>query len=111
MIRQWQISLGFTWLVAGRSLFKVLSTAICHVLALGTMGHCVLICIWINEVTDSPRMVQLGTTVTGTTSFWWSPRRVADRFDRLRTIQWQLAVLIPIVAVIGLLEVTEQLIG
>ncbi len=62
-------------------------------------------------MTDSPRMVQL----TGTTM--WAPLLLggalggvfADRFDRLRTIQWQLAALVPMVVLIGLLEITGQL--
>ena len=62
-------------------------------------------------MTDSPRMVQL----TGTTM--WAPLLLggalggvfADRFDRLRTIQWQLAALVPLVVLVGLLEVTGQL--
>ena len=62
-------------------------------------------------MTDSPRMVQL----TGTTM--WAPLLLggalggvfADRFDRLRTIQWQLAALVPMVVLVGLLEVTGQL--
>ena len=74
-------------------------------------GIAFLSAFWINEVTDSPRMVQLtGTTMWAPLLFGGALGGVfADRFDRLRTIQWQLAVLIPIVAVIGLLEVTEQL--
>ena len=62
-------------------------------------------------MTDSPRMVQL----TGTTM--WAPLLLggalggvfADRFDRLRTIQWQLAALVPMVVLVGLLEMTGQL--
>ena len=62
-------------------------------------------------MTDSPRMVQL----TGTTM--WAPLLLggalggvfADRFDRLRTIQWQLAALVPMVVLVGLLEITGQL--
>ncbi|HBU40978.1 MAG TPA: hypothetical protein DEB59_11010, partial [Acidimicrobiaceae bacterium] len=74
-------------------------------------GIAFLSAFWINEVTDSPRMVQLtGTTMWAPLLFGGALGGVfADRFDRLRTIQWQLAVLIPIVAGIGLLEVTEQL--
>ncbi len=33
----------------------------------------------------------------------------ADRFDRLRTIQWQLALLVPMVVLIGLLESSSRL--
>ena len=74
-------------------------------------GIAFLSAFWINEVTDSPRMVQLtGTTMWAPLLFGGALGGVfADRFDRLRTIQWQLAVLIPIVVLIGLLEVSEQL--
>jgi len=56
-------------------------------------------------------MVQL----TGTTM--WAPLLLggalggvfADRFDRLRTVQWQLALLIPMVVLIGFLESIDQL--
>lgn len=74
-------------------------------------GIAFLSAFWINEMTDSPRMVQL----TGTTM--WAPLLLggvlggvfADRFDRLRTIQWQLALLIPMVVLIGLLESSSRL--
>ena len=74
-------------------------------------GIAFLSAFWINEMTDSPRMVQL----TGTTM--WAPLLLggalggvfADRFDRLRTIQWQLAALVPMVVLVGLLEMTGQL--
>ncbi len=74
-------------------------------------GIAFLSAFWINDMTDSPRMVQL----TGTTM--WAPLLLggalggvfADRFDRLRTIQWQLAALVPMVVLVGLLEMTGQL--
>ena len=74
-------------------------------------GIAFLSAFWINEVTDSPRMVQL----TGTTM--WAPLLLggalggvfADRFDRLRTVQWQLALLIPMVLLIGFLESSSRL--
>ena len=74
-------------------------------------GIAFLSAFWINDMTDSPRMVQL----TGTTM--WAPLLLggalgsvlADRFDRLRTIQWQLAGLVPIVVLVGFLELIGQL--
>lgn len=74
-------------------------------------GIAFLSAFWINDVTDSPRMVQLtGTTMWAPLLFGGALGGVfADRFDRLRTIRWQLALLIPIVVVVGLLEVSQQL--
>ena len=70
-----------------------------------------LCAFWVNEVTDSPRMVQL----TGTTM--WAPLLLggalggvfADRFDRLRSIRWQLALLAPTVVMVGFLELNDSL--
>ncbi|MEC7917034.1 MAG: MFS transporter [Actinomycetota bacterium] len=74
-------------------------------------GIAFLSAFWVNDVTDSPRMVQLtGTTMWAPLLFGGAMGGVfADRFDRLRTIQWQLALLIPMVLLVGLLEVSEQL--
>jgi predicted MFS family arabinose efflux permease len=65
----------------------------------------------VNQVTDSPRLVQL----TGTTM--WAPLLfggaiggvIADRFDRARTVKVQLAVLVPMVALMGWLELSGRL--
>ena len=74
-------------------------------------GIAFLCAFWINEVTDSPRMVQLtGTTMWAPLLFGGALGGVfADRFDRLRTIQWQLALLGPTVAFVGLLEMNNRL--
>jgi len=61
---------------------------------------------YVNDVTDSPRLVQL------TGSALWAPLLfggilggvIADRFDRLRTIRAQLIVLIPMLTAIGVSE-------
>ena len=68
-------------------------------------GIAFLAAFQINEMTDSPRLVQL----TGTAM--WGPLLfggilgglVADRFDRARTIRTQLMVLIPLVCAVGVL--------
>ena len=74
-------------------------------------GIAFLCAFWINEVTDSPRMVQrTGTTMWAPLLFGGALGGVfADRFDRLRTIQWQLALLVPTVAFVGLLEMNNRL--
>ena len=56
-------------------------------------------------------MVQLtGTTMWAPLLFGGALGGVfADRFDRLRTIQWQLALLVPTVAFVGLLEMNNRL--
>jgi predicted MFS family arabinose efflux permease len=64
-----------------------------------------------NELTDSPRMVQL----TGT--FMWGPLlfagliggAVSDRFDRRRTVVVQLAAMIPLTALMGVLALSGHL--
>ena len=74
-------------------------------------GIAFLSAFWVNVVTDSPRMVQL----TGTTM--WAPLLLggaiggvmADRFDRLRTVRLQLALLVPVVVVVGVLELKDSL--
>ena len=74
-------------------------------------GIAFLSAFWVNDVTDSPRMVQL----TGTTM--WAPLLLggaiggvmADRFDRLRTVRLQLALLVPVVVVVGVLELKDSL--
>ncbi len=66
---------------------------------------------YVNELTDSPRLVQL------TGAVMWAPLLlvgalggvIADRFDRLRTVQIQLAVMVPLVLLIGLAERSDQL--
>ncbi len=65
----------------------------------------------VNELTDSPRLVQL----TGTTL--WAPLLIggvvggliADRLDRRRTLLSLLALLIPASAIIGVLDLAGQL--
>ncbi len=65
----------------------------------------------VNELTDSPRMVQL----TGTAM--WAPLLlggvvggvIADRFNRLTTIRMQLLALIPAVILVGGLEMLGEL--
>ena len=74
-------------------------------------GIAFLSAFWVNDVTDSPRMVQL----TGTTM--WAPLLLggalggvfADRFDRLRTVQFQLGLLVPMVVLVGILELNDLL--
>lgn len=74
-------------------------------------GIAFLSAFWVNDITDSPRMVQL----TGTTM--WAPLLLggaiggvmADRFDRLRTVRLQLALLVPVVVVVGVLELKDSL--
>ncbi len=64
----------------------------------------------VNEVTDSPRLVQL------TGSALWAPLLlggvlggvVADRFDRLRTIRVQLLVLVPLLLAVGAAERADR---
>ena len=65
----------------------------------------------VNEMTDSPRLVQL------TGSALWAPLLfggvlggvIADRFDRLRTVRAQLVVLVPCLVAIGLAERAGEL--
>ena len=65
----------------------------------------------VNEMTDSPRLVQL------TGSALWAPLLfggvlggvIADRFDRLRTGRAQLVVLVPCLVAIGLAERAGEL--
>lgn len=65
----------------------------------------------INQLTSSPRMVQL------TGAVMWAPLLlggaiggvISDRFDRRRTVRLQTAVLVPFVAVIGFAERAGQL--
>lgn len=65
----------------------------------------------VNQITGSPRMVQL------TGAIMWAPLLlggaiggvVSDRFDRRRTVRLQTALLVPFVAVVGLAERTGQL--
>ncbi len=66
---------------------------------------------YVNELTDSPRLVQL------TGAVMWAPLLlvgalggvIADRLDKLRTVQVQLVVLIPLVFLIGWAERSGQL--
>ena len=66
---------------------------------------------YVNELTDSPRLVQL------TGAVMWAPLLLvgalggvlADRFDRLRTVQIQLAVIIPLTLLIGWAERSGEL--
>jgi predicted MFS family arabinose efflux permease len=77
----------------------------------GRWGIAFLAAYQVNQVTDSPRLVQL----TGTTM--WAPLLfggaiggvIADRFDRARTVRLQLAVLVPMVALMGWLELSGRL--
>ena len=65
----------------------------------------------VNQITGSPRMVQL------TGAIMWAPLLlggaiggvVSDRFDRRRTVRLQTALLVPFVAVVGLAERAGQL--
>ena len=65
----------------------------------------------VNQITDSPRMVQL------TGAVMWAPLLlggaiggvISDRFDRRRTVRLQTALLVPFVAVIGFAERAGQL--
>ena len=65
----------------------------------------------VNQITDSPRMVQL------TGAVMWAPLLlggaiggvISDRFDRRRTVRLQTALLVPFVAVIGFAEQSDQL--
>jgi len=74
-------------------------------------GIAFLSAFWVNGITDSPRMVQL----TGTTM--WAPLLlggalggvIADRFDRLRTVRLQLVLLVPVVVIVGVLELNDSL--
>ncbi|WP_420436723.1 MFS transporter [Candidatus Poriferisodalis sp.] len=65
----------------------------------------------VNQITDSPRMVQL------TGAVMWAPLLlggaiggvISDRFDRRRTVRLQTALLVPFVAIIGFAERSDQL--
>ncbi|MXX41784.1 MAG: MFS transporter [Acidimicrobiales bacterium] len=65
----------------------------------------------VNQITGSPRMVQL------TGAIMWAPLLlggaiggvISDRFDRRRTVRLQTALLVPFVAVVGLAERAGQL--
>ena len=65
----------------------------------------------VNQITDSPRMVQL------TGAVMWAPLLlggaiggvISDRFDRRRTVRLQTAMLVPFVAIIGFAERSDQL--
>ena len=65
----------------------------------------------VNQITDSPRMVQL------TGAVMWAPLLlggaiggvISDRFDRRRTVRLQTALLVPFVAVIGFAERSGEL--
>ncbi len=65
----------------------------------------------VNEMTDSPRLVQLKGSAL------WEPLLfggvlggvIADRFDRLRTVRAQLVVLVPCLVAIGLAERAGEL--
>ncbi|MDH4076066.1 MAG: MFS transporter, partial [Acidimicrobiia bacterium] len=65
----------------------------------------------INDLTHSPRLVQLGG------SLLYAPLLVggvagglvSDRFDRLRTVRVQLAVIVPLTVAIGALAATDRL--
>lgn len=65
----------------------------------------------VNQMTGSPRMVQL------TGAVMWAPLLlggaiggvISDRFDRRRTVRLQTALLVPFVAIIGLAERAGQL--
>ena len=65
----------------------------------------------VNQITGSPRMVQL------TGAIMWAPLLlggaiggvVSDRFDRRRTVRLQTALLVPFVAVVGFAERAGQL--
>ena len=95
--------------LAVRGFFPLLFAGMCWHWA--RWGIAFLSAYWVNDITDSPRMVQL----TGTTM--WAPLLlggaiggvVSDRFDRLRTVQFQLALLVPVVAVVGVLELKGSL--
>ncbi|MFQ3314657.1 MAG: putative MFS family arabinose efflux permease [Candidatus Poriferisodalaceae bacterium] len=77
----------------------------------GRWGIAFLAAYHVNDLTDSPRMVQL----TGTAM--WAPLLlggaiggvVADRFDRLATVRVQLIVLVPVVILVGGLEISHNL--
>ncbi|WP_419932965.1 MFS transporter [Candidatus Poriferisodalis sp.] len=65
----------------------------------------------VNQMTGSPRMVQL------TGAVMWAPLLlggaiggvISDRFDRRRTVRLQTALLVPFVAVVGFAERSDQL--
>jgi predicted MFS family arabinose efflux permease len=77
----------------------------------GRWGTAFLAAYYINQATDSPRLVQL----TGTSI--WGPMLlggvaggvIADRYHRVKIVRLQLFVMIPATALIGVLEVTERL--